>query len=329
MSSSKPSVNPSFNHETVLLQETVDALGDITGGLVVDCTLGGGGHTNLLLERVGPLGRVVAFDRDHDALKNARERFTSDIEDGRLILVDSPFSGLGDFLKLQGMYGHVRGVIADIGVSSHQIDSNERGFSFMTNGPLDMRMDPRSGQSAAEFLATESETEIAHVIWKFGEEQKSRHIAKRIVDARKLKPITTTLDLANLIASMHLWKDRSKKHPATKTFQALRIHVNDELGELQRLVDEGFDSLQRGGVFAIICFHSLEDRIVKEKFQEYCGKSKHQQIPRDIPLTAKQVDALINKRGEITGDFPLVPSDEEISENPRSRSAKLRSIRKL
>ena len=319
----------SFKHLTVLLQETVDALGDITGGTVVDATLGGGGHTALLLERVGPQGRVLAFDRDHDALRNARDRFATEIKDGRLILVDSPFSGLGDLLKGQGLFGKVRGVIADIGVSSHQIDTNARGFSFMSDGPLDMRMDTRSGQSAAEFLATEDETTIAHIIWKFGEEQKSRQIARRIVEWRKTKPIVTTLDLVHLITSLRLWKDHSKKNPATKTFQALRIHVNDELGELQRLVDEAFDSLQSGGVFSIISFHSLEDRIVKEAFLTYCGKSKQQQIPRDIPLTSAQVDALINKRGEVVGDFPLVPTDQEVAENPRSRSAKLRAIRKL
>lgn len=319
----------SFKHQTVLLHETVDALGDITGGTVVDATLGGGGHTALLLERVGPKGRVFAFDRDHDALKNARERFASEITDGRLVLVDSPFSGLGDFLKIQGLFGKIRGVIADIGVSSHQIDTNARGFSFMTDGPLDMRMDTRSGQSAAEFLANEEEATIAHIIWKFGEEQKSRQIARRIVEWRKTKPIVTTLDLVHLVTSLRLWKDHSKKNPATKTFQALRIHVNDELGELERLVDEAFDSLQSGGVFAVISFHSLEDRMIKEAFLKYCGKAKQQQIPRDIPLTSAQVDALINKRGEVVGDFPLIPSDQEISENPRSRSAKLRAIRKL
>lgn len=319
----------SFKHDTVLLHETVDALGDISGRVVVDCTLGGGGHTALLLERVGEQGKVVAFDRDDDALEHARERFRTEIASGKLILIDSPFSELGETLKARGLYGAVHGVIADIGVSSHQIDTDGRGFSFMTNGPLDMRMDPRSGQSAAEFLANEDEKTIANVIWHFGEEQKSRQIARKIVESRKIKPIVTTLDLASLIASMHLWKDRSKKHPATKTFQALRIHVNDELGELKRLVDEGFHSLQSNGIFAIISFHSLEDRIIKETFQEYCGKTKKQNLPRDIPLTSKEVDALIQKQGDIVGDFPLIPSDEEIERNPRSRSAKLRAIRKI
>lgn len=318
----------SFHHQTVLLHETVDALGDIAGGLVVDCTLGGGGHTALLLERVGPSGRVIAFDRDKDALENAKRRFAKELASEQLVLVDAPFSELAGVLKARGAWGKVRGVIADIGVSSHQIDSDLRGFSFMTDGPLDMRMDPRSGQSAAEFLATEEEFEIAKVIYELGEEHKSRQIARRIVESRKSRPIHTTLDLANLVASLHLWKDRSKKHPATKTFQALRIHVNDELGELRRLVDDGFQSLQCDGILAIISFHSLEDRIIKEKFLEYCGKAKSQQIPRDLPLTSAQVDAMINKQGEVVGDFPFMPTADEVSANPRSRSAKLRAIRK-
>lgn len=317
-----------FHHQTVLLHETVDILGDIKDGLVVDCTLGGGGHTALLLERVGPKGQVIAFDRDKDALEHARLRFAKELASDQLVVVDAPFSDLRSTLDARGVLGKVRAVIADIGVSSHQIDSNLRGFSFMTNGPLDMRMDPRSGQSAAEFLATEDETEIARVIYEFGEEHKSRQIARRIVESRKIRPIQTTLELANLVASLRLWKDQSKKHPATKTFQALRIYVNDELGELRRLVDEGFQSLQCGGILAVISFHSLEDRIIKEKFLEYCGKAKHQQLPRNLPLTSAQVDALTRKQGEVVGDFPSIPSDLEIQNNPRSRSAKLRAIRK-
>lgn len=318
----------SFHHLTVLLHETVDALGDITGKTVVDCTLGGGGHTQLLLERVGPTGKVIAFDRDRDALTHAEQRFTKEIAAGRLVLVDAPFSELKLQLQQKNLWGNIDGVIADIGVSSHQIDTGERGFSFGVDGPLDMRMDPRSGQSAADFLNSAEEVDIAKVIWELGEEQKSRQIARRIVGIRKIKPLATTSDLATLIASANLWRDRSKKHPATKTFQALRIHVNDELGELRRLVDEGFACLRQNGVLAIISFHSLEDRMIKEKFLEYCGRTKRQNLPRDIPLTAAQMDELSGKQGDLVGDFPLQPSDEEVTANPRSRSAKLRAIRK-
>lgn len=319
---------PHFSHETVLLFETVDSLGDIEGKCVVDCTLGGGGHTALLLERVGKTGKVVAFDRDEAALQNARIRFENEISSGQLVVVDSPFSELKSALEDLGLWGAVAGVIADIGVSSHQFDTAERGFSFSHNGPLDMRMDPRVGISAADFLNEASQEEIADVIWKFGEEQKSRHIARLIVNKRATKPFQTTADLSSLIAGARLWKEKSKKNPATKTFQALRIYVNDELGELRALVDNGFECLMNGGVLAIISFHSLEDRIVKERFQDFSGKSKRQSLPRNIPLTEEQLEKLIEKKGTIVGPFPLEPTQEEIAVNPRSRSAKLRTIQK-
>lgn len=317
-----------FNHITVLLHETVDSLGEISGKSVVDCTLGGGGHTDLLLQKVGPTGHVIAFDRDHDALHHAQKRFAKEIEAGRLTLIDAPFSQFKERINALNLPSGVHGIIADIGVSSHQIDQPNRGFSFVHDGPLDMRMNDRDGQSAAEFLNEGSEEDIANVIYHFGEEHKSRQIAHLICNYRKLRPFKSTLDLANLIERARLWKEKSKKHPATKTFQALRIFINDELKELTDLIQIGFASLNVGGRMSIISFHSLEDRIVKEKFLEFCGKSKSNLIPRGLPLTADQIAVLTNAKAKKIGSFPDIPSDKEIEENPRSRSAKLRTIEK-
>ncbi len=318
-----------YHHKTVLLTESVDGCGDIKGKIVVDCTLGGGGHTRLLLERVGHKGQVIAFDRDLDALEHARRDFKEDIKNQRLILVDSPFGKIKQKLLELGVFGKIAAVLADIGVSSHQIDTRERGFSFAEDGPLDMRMDSRSGQSAADFLNEAEESEIADVIYHFGEEPKSRHIAKLITTARSSHKFTTTLQLSELIAKARLWPGHSKKHPATRTFQALRILVNGELDELRDLLVDGFSALAAGGRFCVISFHSIEDRLIKEKFNEYCGKSKATQLPREIPLTQAQVDHVKNVRARIIGNFPRSPSEDETSENPRARSAKLRVIEKI
>lgn len=200
-----------FHHQTVLLEEAVNSLGDVSGKIVADCTLGGGGHTRLLLDKVGANGKVLAFDRDLDALENARTLFHEEIACRRLLLIDSLFSGLRDNIAALGLHGKIAGVLADIGVSSHQIDTNNRGFSFSTDGPLDMRMDNRVRLNAAEFLNTADEVDIAHVIWAYGEEHKSRHIARLIVRQRAIKPFKTTFDLANLISRARLWKEKSKK----------------------------------------------------------------------------------------------------------------------
>ncbi|MCX6125652.1 MAG: 16S rRNA (cytosine(1402)-N(4))-methyltransferase RsmH [Proteobacteria bacterium] len=213
-------------------------------------------------------------------------------------------------------------------MSSHQINLPYRGFSFSMEGPLDMRMDPRTGFPASHFLNNAEESDIANVLWSLGEEQKSRQIARKIVLSRTAKPFQTTSDLSKLISSARLWPGNSKKNPATKTFQALRIHVNDELGELNTLVDDGFGCLEVGAVMTIISFHSLEDRIVKTKFQSLCGKSKRAALPKGIPFTEEQIATLIDQKAIIVGPFPGTPSADEILANPRSRSAKLRSIQK-
>ena len=189
-------------------------------------------------------------------------------------------------------------------------------------------MDNRSGESASDFLGRADEQEIAQVLWELGEEQKSRQIARLIVQRRVNRPILRTLDLASLISNARLWKERSKKHPATKTFQALRIYVNDELGELRTLIGDAFDALSVGGVLAIISFHSLEDRIIKGRFNDLTGKTQRALIPRDLPLTGAEIDLMVERRGVIIGKFPTEPTDDEIAKNPRARSAKLRAIKK-
>jgi 16S rRNA (cytosine1402-N4)-methyltransferase len=317
-----------FHHVTVLLRETVESLGEIQGATVVDCTLGGGGHTALLLEKVGPSGRVIAFDKDPDALAAAKMRFEKALSLGQLIIVDDSFSNLQSHIHRLGLFRTVDGIIADIGVSSHQLDMAERGFSFSNDGPLDMRMNARTGMSAAEFVNSAEEEEIANVIYQFGEEHKSRQIAKIICQRRSIKPFQTTKDLADVIGQARLWKGKSKKHPATKTFQALRIFINDELGELKTLCHDAFDALKIGGRLSIISFHSLEDRLVKESFLSYTGRTKMQNLPRNLPLTQAQLDAMIQKSGLIVGDFPVDPTEGEVATNPRARSAKLRTIEK-
>lgn len=318
----------SYHHTTVLLKESVDILEPAPGAILVDCTLGGGGHTKLMLERVGASGRVISFDRDVIAIENAKIKFADEISAGRLHLVHKPFGSIFSELKKLDLLEKIQGVLADIGVSSHHLDVGERGFSFMHEGPLDMRMDRSEGQSAAEFLKFADEEEIANVIWKFGEEPKSRIIAKLICKSRKVAPLVTTKDLADLIAKNIFWKEASRKHPATRTFQALRIYVNDELGQLSELLADAPKVLKLGGVFAVITFHSLEDRLTKEAMSDLSGKTKRQSLPRDLPFTDVEIARMTEATLEIIKPFPMIPSEDELSKNPRARSAKLRAIRK-
>lgn len=324
---SNPLSSSSYHHLSVLFHESVEILNPEPGAILVDCTLGGGGHTKLMLEKVGPTGRVVSFDRDSVAIENARIKFADDIASGRLTLIHAPFGEIMTEITKLGLAGEIQGVLADIGVSSHHLDVASRGFSFMHDGPLDMRMDQTSGESAADFLASAEEADIANVIWKFGEEPKSRFIAKLICETRKSRPFKTTKDLADLIAAKVFWKEASRKHPATRIFQALRIYVNQELAQLEQLMADGPKILRKGGVLAIITFHSLEDRLVKEAMQGHSGKTKRQAIPRDLPFTDAQISKLTESNAEILKPFPIVPTDEEIAKNPRARSAKLRAIR--
>lgn len=315
------------NHITVLLNELVDSLALHEGDVAVDCTAGRGGHTDLMLKAVGESGKVVALDRDPDAINFMQTRFAHQINDGRLILRKATFSEIQNVISELGLAGKISGVAADIGVSSPQLDVAERGFSFRNDGPLDMRMDSSSGQTAADLVNGLSETDLIRIFREYGEEPKAKFAAQAIVKERAKAPILTTHQLAGIVEKAIFYREKSRKHPATKVFQALRIAVNDELGELEKVLADGFNLLRPGGRLSIISFHSLEDRIVKRKFEDLTGKKT--KIPRDLPLTEEAWKKMKGAKAQIIKPFPVEPSEEEIASNPRSRSAKLRVLEKI
>ena len=275
-------------HTSVLATEALDALAIVPDGTYVDATFGAGGHTRLILERLGPHGRTIAFDTDPLAASLAPE-------DPRLTLIHANFRTIAAELASRSI-ATVDGVLYDLGVSSMQLDDGARGFSFRSDAPLDMRLDPTQGESAADYIVSHDEVELADVIFRYGDERNSRRIARSL----KAKLPRTTGELAAIVAgSVHVRGKRERIHPATRTFQALRIAVNDELGALRESLDGAARVVRPGGRIAVISFHSLEDRIVKLFFRE---------DERVQPLTRK----------------PIVPGDEEISTNPRARSAKMR-----
>jgi 16S rRNA (cytosine1402-N4)-methyltransferase len=275
-------------HTSVLATEAIDALAIVPDGTYVDATFGAGGHTRLILERLGPHGRTIAFDADPLASSLAPA-------DSRLTLIHANFRALADELA-QRSIAAVDGVLYDLGVSSMQLDDGARGFSFRTDAPLDMRLDPTRGETVAEYIVSHDEVELADAIFQFGDERNSRRIAR----ALKAKLPRTTGELAAIVAgTVHVRGPRERIHPATKTFQALRIAVNDELGALRESLAAAVRVVRPGGRIAVISFHSLEDRIVKLLFRE---DERLQRVTRK----------------------PIVPSDEEVATNPRARSAKLR-----
>ena len=316
-------------HTTVLLKESVDSLDLRAGDIAIDCTVGGGGHTEAILDRVGPTGLVIGLDRDASALELAHARLRTAIESGRLRLIQARFAEIGDIAEKHGVTGKVQGILADIGVSSMHLNQAERGFSFQNDGPLDMRMDPSKGESAADIVNNSSQEELSKIFWEFGEEPQSRQVARRIIESRAISPITSTAQLADIVKRSLRYTEKSKKHPATKVFQALRIATNNELGELESLLNHGLNVLRPNGRFAIITFHSLEDRLVKTKFQEWTGQKDREKIPRNLPLSSEQIAKMTHAKGSLVKPFPLTPTDQEISSNPRARSAKLRVINKL
>lgn len=306
-------------HTSVMLEETIKLLELKAGGAYVDATLGLGGHAEALLERF-PDTRVIGIDQDMQAIGLAQERLARFGE--RVSLCHSNFSSISSVLSRAGI-GEVDGIIADLGVSSLQLDSEQRGFSFRYDAPLDMRMDTDSEDpTAADLLATLSETDIANLIYAYGEERFSRRIARRIVEKREAgEPVTTTKQLAELVERSVRRSPKDKIHPATRTFQALRIAVNHEIEMLEQFVTDAIDVLKNEGRLAVITFHSLEDRAVKHTFQRLSGKCS---CPPRIP----QCVCGATKRGEILTRKPILPTDDEMRENPRSRSAKLRGFRK-
>ncbi|HSS20092.1 MAG TPA: 16S rRNA (cytosine(1402)-N(4))-methyltransferase RsmH [Pyrinomonadaceae bacterium] len=309
-------------HRPVLLREAMHFLAPDRGGLFVDCTVGLGGHSEAILE-ASPNSLVVGIDRDAAALSLARERLARFGD--RFQAVHSDFRQVDVVLRNLDQT-EPAGILTDLGVSSLQFDSPTRGFSFRFDGPLDMRMNPESGEeSAAELLLRLPEEEIAAVIFKYGEERNSRRIARWIVESREQgKPISTTKELADLVARAAGKRKRWDVHPATRTFQALRIAVNQELENLDQFVSGAIDLLQPNGRFVVISFHSLEDRVVKQEFRRLSGVCQCGSRNRFAPCTCGARHAV-----EILTRRPVVPDEDEVEVNPRSRSAKLRACRKL
>ena len=303
-------------HLPVLLVETMQALSISEDGVYVDATFGRGGHCRAMLEALSDRGRVIALDRDPQAIAAAENLR---IAETRLQVFQARFAELDSLIAGLGLNGAIQGVLMDVGVSSPQLDDPERGFSFRHAGPLDMRMDPSQGVDAAQWLNSADEEVIANVIWRYGEERRSRRIAKAIVAAR---PLHTTEALADVVAAcVPRGNAKSAKHPATKTFQAVRIFINDELQELQRGVQGAFDSLAVGGRLAVISFHSLEDRQVKQAFK---ALSQPPVLPRRLPVQ----DAQTVVRGRLVSG-PIRAGQRELDANPRARSATLRVIERV
>jgi 16S rRNA (cytosine1402-N4)-methyltransferase len=310
-----------FKHIPVLFSETMQSLALSPQGVYVDGTLGGGGHSEGILERTAPGGVVIGIDQDDEALKAAGDRLEKYGQ--RFIAVKSNFADIDEVLAdLQ--IDSVDGVLLDIGVSSYQLDAPERGFSYMNDGALDMRMDRLGDRTAADLLAELSEEELANIIYKYGEERFSRRIARRIVERRAQEPIVSTLQLAEIVRSAIPADKRRREdqHPAKRTFQALRIAVNDELGVLERGMEAAFNALKPGGRLSVITFHSLEDRIVKEYF---ASLARGCTCPPEFPICV----CGNQPKGKLVNRKPIVASEAELSENPRARSAKLRTIEKL
>lgn len=299
------------SHQTVLLEEAVGALVTRPEGVYVDGTFGRGGHSRLILERLGVEGRLLVVDKDPEAIREA-ECLAS--EDARVITQRGSFAGLPDHLRGQD-WEQVDGILLDLGVSSPQLDDPARGFSFMREGPLDMRMDPDAGISASEWLQVTAEQDIARVLWEYGEEKFSRRIAKAIVAARQEGPIATTGQLANLISGAVPRKEKHK-HPATRSFQAIRIHLNRELEDLDQALSRVADLLAVGGRLVVISFHSLEDRRVKRFMRDL---SQPPRLPKGLPVRGEQFEPEFRLVGKA-----VKASDPELAANVRSRSAIMR-----
>lgn len=310
-------MSESFKHTSVLLQECLDGLAIKPDGIYIDATFGRGGHSGEILSQLGEQGRLIAFDRDPQAIEAAK-RFA---DDKRFTIVHSPFADMADVIESMSLTGKIDGVLMDLGVSSPQLDDAERGFSFLRDGPLDMRMDTSRGQSAAEWLAEADEQDITQVIKEFGEEKFGKRIAHAIVNERKVNPITRTSELVRIIDQAMPVKDKFK-HPATRTFQGIRIYINAELEQLRVGLKAATAILKPKGRLAVISFHSLEDRLVKRFMKE---QSKGKAVPHGLPLTQQEIDA--DKVLSLIGKA-IKPGEDELAVNVRSRSAVLRVAEK-
>jgi 16S rRNA (cytosine1402-N4)-methyltransferase len=303
-----------YGHKPVLLDEVIEALNIRADGFYIDATFGRGGHSREIFKRLGPEGHLLAFDKDPDAINSID---TDLMQDERFEIVQGSFTMLMQQVNQRDMKTKIAGILFDFGVSSPQLDDAERGFSFRFDSPLDMRMNPDQGESVADWLNKAEEAEIANVIYEYGEERASRRIAKAIVNTRIETPLTTTTQLADLVRkAVPSRKGRKEIHPATKTFQALRIFINHELDEINDVLPQAVDVLSQGGRLAAISFHSLEDRIVKRFIRE---ESTPKSYPPELPIIPDYDDVKLKMIGK-----KIRATEEEIKQNPRARSATLR-----
>ncbi|ELM3721482.1 16S rRNA (cytosine(1402)-N(4))-methyltransferase RsmH [Edwardsiella piscicida] len=311
-------MSENFQHKTVLLDEAVAGLNLRSDGIYIDGTFGRGGHSRLILSQLGAEGRLIAIDRDPQAIAAAAQ-----IDDPRFSIVHGPFSALADYVQEMGLSGRIDGILLDLGVSSPQLDDPERGFSFMRDGPLDMRMDPSRGLSAAQWLMQAEEEDIAWVLKTFGEERFAKRIARAIVERNRAEPLTRTRELAALISEASPFKEKHK-HPATRSFQAIRIYINSELDEIERALEGALVALAPQGRLSVISFHSLEDRLVKRFMRQY---SRGPQVPKGLPLTEAQLQAQGGPQLKALGK--RMPDEREVADNPRARSSVLRVAERI
>lgn len=304
-------------HEPVLLEEVLEGLAVKPGGTYIDGTVGAGGHANAILERAGDNGRLLGIDRDPQALVLARARLAAF---PNAVLVHGNFSDMTAIAQQAGV-GGVDGILLDVGVSSMQIDTPQRGFSFQADAPLDMRMDPSGTMTASDWLNTATEAEIADVLWRYGEERASRRIARFVTEARARAPIRTTREFADLVVRAK-GGARGRIHPATQAFQALRIVVNDELTALERGIESALGLLRAGGRLAVIAFHSLEDRVVKRRFSAHVGRRESLEAGGERWLADPPPVAWVIKT-------PRMATGKEVERNPRARSARLRVVERI
>lgn len=307
-----------YEHKSVLLHETVDMINIKKGGIYVDATFGGGGHSRYMLSKEDDMSLYV-FDQDIYAIDNGRNNFAND---NRIHFINTNFVNVKSALQDMGIY-EIDGIIADLGVSSYQLDTAKRGFSYMKDAPLDMRMDTGSSLTARDVVNTYSKDELKRIIRLYSEEKWADKIATIIVETREKTPINTTFELVNVIERAIPKKLRDKnKHPAKRTFQAIRIETNNELGILEKFVNDAFDMLKIGGRMSIITFHSLEDRLIKNIYKDLVGGCI---CPSEFPVCM----CGRTEKARIITKKPIIPTDEELQENARARSAKLRVIEKI
>ncbi len=304
-------------HQPVLLSEAIEGLAMKPNGIYLDGTFGRGGHSAAMLARLNDKGRLLAMDQDPQAVAVAKRRFG---QDPRFEIVHANFESMVEVVTERGLKQKVDGVLLDLGVSSPQLDEASRGFSFLKPGPLDMRMNPETGQSAAEWLATVEEKELSTVLKRFGEERFAKRIAHSIVETRQHTAITDTLQLAELISAA-VPKKEKHKHPATRSFQAIRIYINRELEVLERALESAVEILAIGGRLAVISFHSLEDRITKRFMRDI---SRVPQLPKNLPVMDSEIKVPFKLVGKA-----IKPSEKEIEQNPRARSSVLRVVERV